>query len=170
MSFPGGLYILRASPAAGIGGLYATGNSVDAVVTVAPQLPPFIERQWNIRPVFGKEGGYYNISLHSDGSAFGGDWFPEDGKPIPERPVITSEKSYECIQAPNPRVGVDFYAGTNDKEHVVIIPVPVIPDAEAPYWQFKPHLPFVEICGNFPISSSHSSHRSPLFARPTMLW
>jgi len=46
MSFPSGLYTLRASPALGLGGLYATGqNDVNATVTVAPQSPPFVERQ-----------------------------------------------------------------------------------------------------------------------------
>jgi len=45
MSFPSGLYTLRASPAVGVGGLYATGNGVDEDVTVAPQSPPFVERQ-----------------------------------------------------------------------------------------------------------------------------
>jgi hypothetical protein len=40
-----GLYTLRASPVAGVGGLYATGNGVDETVTVAPQSPTFVERQ-----------------------------------------------------------------------------------------------------------------------------
>ncbi|EDR09321.1 clitocypin cysteine proteinase inhibitor [Laccaria bicolor S238N-H82] len=133
MSFPSGLYTLRASPAAGYGGLYATGNGVDDVVAVAPQSPPFIERQvWKIEAVHGKESAY-TISLHTNGSTFGGHWFPKDGEPIPEHPVVTSENSYEwfiayknipdvphiiTIRAPNPRLGVDFYAGTNDKEQV----------------------------------------------------
>lgn len=149
--YKSGLYALRASPASGIGGLYATGNGVDDIVTVAPQSPPLIERQvWKIEPVHGKKGAY-TITIHT----FGGHWFPKDGEPIPERPVFTSEKSYEwyiaykeipgvphtiTIQAHTKLIGVGLYAGTNDKEQVVIIPVPVIPDAEAPYWQFKPHL------------------------------
>ena len=45
MSFPSGLYYLRASPAVGLGGLYATGNGVDETITVAPKSPPFDERQ-----------------------------------------------------------------------------------------------------------------------------
>lgn len=45
MSFPSGLYHLRASPAVGLGGLYATGNGVDETITVAPKSPPFDERQ-----------------------------------------------------------------------------------------------------------------------------
>jgi hypothetical protein len=45
MSFQSGLYTLRASPAVGVGGLYATGNGVNHVVTVAPEKPPFVEHQ-----------------------------------------------------------------------------------------------------------------------------
>ena len=45
MALPSGLYTLRAGPVVGIGGLYATGNGLDDIVTVAPQVPPFVERQ-----------------------------------------------------------------------------------------------------------------------------
>ena len=45
MAFPSGLYYLRASPVQGPGGLYATANDFDEIVTVAPQTPPFVERQ-----------------------------------------------------------------------------------------------------------------------------
>ena len=45
MSFPSSLYYLRASPAVGLGGLYATGNGVDETITVAPKSPPVDERQ-----------------------------------------------------------------------------------------------------------------------------
>ena len=45
MSFPPGLYYLRASSVTEISGLYATGNGVDEPVTVAPHTKPFIERQ-----------------------------------------------------------------------------------------------------------------------------
>jgi len=44
-SLKNGLYTLRASPAVGYGGLYATGNGVNEDVTVAPHSPPFVERQ-----------------------------------------------------------------------------------------------------------------------------
>ena len=33
------LYILRASPAVGVGGMYATGNGAFKIVTVAAQVP-----------------------------------------------------------------------------------------------------------------------------------
>ncbi|KIK00069.1 hypothetical protein K443DRAFT_679438 [Laccaria amethystina LaAM-08-1] len=148
-----GLYTLRASPVAGVGGLYATGNGVDETVTVAPQSPTFVERQvWLVQPVFGKDA--YTITLDTTGSTFGGHWSPKDGEPIPESPVVTSEKLYEwyivykdipgvpstfTIRAPNPLVGVDFFAGTNDRDQVIIKPVPVVPDADVPYWQLNPH-------------------------------
>jgi hypothetical protein len=45
MPFPSGLYTFRASPAVGYGGVYATGNDVNEVISVAPQSPPFVERQ-----------------------------------------------------------------------------------------------------------------------------
>ena len=45
MAFPSGLYNLRASPVEGLGGLYATANGFNEIVTVAPQTPPFVERQ-----------------------------------------------------------------------------------------------------------------------------
>ncbi|KIK00066.1 hypothetical protein K443DRAFT_679435 [Laccaria amethystina LaAM-08-1] len=153
MPFPSGLYTFRASPAVGYGGVYATGNDVNEVISVAPQSPPFVERQvWNIRAVYGKEGAY-TITLHANGGTFG-HWSPKDGEPIPERPIVTSEKPYEwyiahkdtpdvpetiTIRAPNPLLGVDFYVGTNDKAQVIIKPVPVIPDADVPYWKFEHH-------------------------------
>ena len=61
------------------------------------------------------------------------------------------------IRALNPRIGVNFYAGTNDKEQVsrlysdgllwlmfrshqvVIIPVVIGPDPNVPYWLPRPH-------------------------------
>ncbi|KIK00059.1 hypothetical protein K443DRAFT_101029 [Laccaria amethystina LaAM-08-1] len=153
MSFQSGLYTLRASPAVGVGGLYATGNGVNHVVTVAPEKPPFVEHQvWSIQAVHGKPG-IYTITLHTHGT-FGGHWYPRGGKPTPKDPIIISEKSYEwniahknvpgvpdayTIRAATPIIGVGLYAGTNDKHEVIIISVPVIPHAEAPYWQFKPH-------------------------------
>lgn len=152
MSFPIGLYTLRVSPVAGYGGLYATGNGVDETVTVAPHSPPFGERQvWNIQTVLGKPGAY-TITLQTSGSTFGGHWFPKDARLIPEVPIITSEKSYEwyiaykdtpsvpntiTIQAQTD-IGAGLYATANDKDEVVVISVPVVPDAEAPYWQFEP--------------------------------
>ena len=45
MSLPSGLYNLRASPAGGLGGLYATAHGPNQIVTVAPHTPPFFERQ-----------------------------------------------------------------------------------------------------------------------------
>ena len=45
MALPSGLYTLRAGHVGGLGGLYATGNGDDKDVTVAPQTPPFVERQ-----------------------------------------------------------------------------------------------------------------------------
>ena len=45
MSLPNGLYNLRASPAGGLGGLYATAQGPNHIVTVAPHTPPFFERQ-----------------------------------------------------------------------------------------------------------------------------
>ena len=45
MTLPNGLYTLRASPAVGLDGLYATGNRFNEIVTAAPHSPPFIDRQ-----------------------------------------------------------------------------------------------------------------------------
>ena len=45
MSFPTGVYILRASPVIGVDGLYATGNGDNEIVTVEPNTPPFVEHQ-----------------------------------------------------------------------------------------------------------------------------
>ena len=45
LALPSGLYTLRAGHIGGLGGLYATGNGDDKEVTVAPQTPPFVERQ-----------------------------------------------------------------------------------------------------------------------------
>ena len=36
---------MRASPAVGIGGMYATGEGLDEIVRVAAMAPPFFERQ-----------------------------------------------------------------------------------------------------------------------------
>ncbi|KIK01782.1 hypothetical protein K443DRAFT_6694 [Laccaria amethystina LaAM-08-1] len=155
MSFPSGLFILRPSPAASMCRKYATGNGVNHIVTVAPQTPPVFDRQlWNIQAVHGK-AGVYTITLHTHGSTFGGHWFPKDGEPIPKSPIVTSEKPYEwyiapkegaiphaiTIQAHTKDHSVGLYAGTNEKNEVIIISVPVVPGAEAPYWlpQSHPH-------------------------------
>ncbi|KIK00062.1 hypothetical protein K443DRAFT_679431 [Laccaria amethystina LaAM-08-1] len=171
MSLESGLYAPRASPTTEYGSLYATGNGVNEIVTVAQHTPPAVERQvWNIQAVHGKEG-VYTITLDTTGSTFGGHWFPKDGEPIPKDPIVVSEKSYEwyipytkdipapgvknitgvyviyprkvphhqffSIQAHTKLIGVGLYAGTNDKDQVVIISVPVVPGAEAPYWQAR---------------------------------
>lgn len=72
MSFPSGLYNLRASPAAGLGALYATANGPNEIVTVAPQSPPFVERQvWRIE-VVNPDEELYTITRHIPGSDLGG--------------------------------------------------------------------------------------------------
>lgn len=40
-----GIYTLRASPVAGVGGLYATGNGLSHVVSVAAHVPKYFDRQ-----------------------------------------------------------------------------------------------------------------------------
>ena len=45
MTLPNGLYTLRASPAVGFDGSYATGNRFNEIVTAAPHSPPFVDRQ-----------------------------------------------------------------------------------------------------------------------------
>jgi len=40
-----GLYTLRASPIAGPGGMYATGNGTFKVITTAAQVPSTFDRQ-----------------------------------------------------------------------------------------------------------------------------
>ena len=47
MSLPSGLYTLEASPPTpiGVGGLYATGNGINEIVTVVPNTPPVVDRQ-----------------------------------------------------------------------------------------------------------------------------
>ncbi|KIK00064.1 hypothetical protein K443DRAFT_618036 [Laccaria amethystina LaAM-08-1] len=152
---PSGLYTLRASPAPGVGGLYATGNGINHIVTVAAEKPPFVEHQvWNIQAVHGK-AGVYTITLHTSGRTFGGHWYPKGGQPVSKDPIITSDKSYEwyiaykhtpgvisdtiTIRAPTPLIGVELFAGTNDKDQVIIVSVPVTQHAEPPYWHFKHH-------------------------------
>ena len=48
-----GLYTLRASPVAGVGGMYATGNGTFKIVTVAAQVPTTFDRQTVSIYVFG---------------------------------------------------------------------------------------------------------------------
>ena len=40
-----GVYTLRASPVAGVGGVYATGNGLSHIVSVAAQVPKYFDRQ-----------------------------------------------------------------------------------------------------------------------------
>ena len=40
-----GLYTLRASPVAGVGGMYATGNGAFKIVTVAAKVPKTFDHQ-----------------------------------------------------------------------------------------------------------------------------
>ncbi|KIK01765.1 hypothetical protein K443DRAFT_550937 [Laccaria amethystina LaAM-08-1] len=154
MSFPSGLYTLEASPPSpvGVGGLYATGNGVNEIVTVEPNRPPFVERQvWHIQAVLNGEEGQYTVTRHTTGSTFGGNWYPKDEKI--NSPVVTSEEVYTwfiaysdkgpdtiTIQAPILLVGVWLYVGADyDKHQAILKPVPKthVPGAVVPYWHFK---------------------------------
>ena len=42
---------MRASPAVGVGGMFATGQGLDAVVATAPMTPPYVDMQ--------------NVSIHA---------------------------------------------------------------------------------------------------------
>ena len=45
MTFVSGQYALRGAPFTGIGGMYATGNGVDKVVTTAAEVPSTVDAQ-----------------------------------------------------------------------------------------------------------------------------
>lgn len=63
MSFPG-QYVLRASPFSGIGGMFATGNGIDEVVTTAAEVPSTFDAQfWDVIAVEGKDIHYRSAHI-----------------------------------------------------------------------------------------------------------
>jgi hypothetical protein len=116
---PSGLYTLRASPAPGVGGLYATGNGINHIVTVAAEKPPFVEHQvvsilclnafrmakptdvllrilysGTFKPSMARQAYTPSLSTPAE-EPFGGHWYPKGGQPVSKDPIITSDKSYE---------------------------------------------------------------------------
>lgn len=150
MSFPG-QYVLRASPFSGIGGMFATGNGIDEVVTTAAEVPSTFDAQfWDVIAVEGKEN-VYTIVQRTYRSAPGGSWSLQENSAVYPVPVITSQGSAEwrifpseensdafTIQLVTTALGVDRYVGTNDANQVVVISVPVVahPEQDIPQWKF----------------------------------
>ncbi|KIK00076.1 hypothetical protein K443DRAFT_618242 [Laccaria amethystina LaAM-08-1] len=148
-----GLYTLRASPVAGVGGVYATGNGTFKVVTVAAKVPKNFGRQtWKITAVKGKKNIYTIVLHHKHDISLGGSWSLEDNLAIPRGPIITTPADIEWEIFPankgihdtffikpvakfNGRV--TWFVGTNDKKEVAIKTSPVLlpPFPDRPYWQ-----------------------------------
>lgn len=149
-----GLYTLRASPVAGVGGMYATGNGTFKIVTVAAQVPTTFDRQtWKITAVHGKKDTYTIVQHHKHDISLGGSWSLEDNLSVPHGPVITAEEhiEWEITPANNGIAKTYFiqaihkfdgrhawFVGTDHKNEVVIVPSPVLfpPFPDRPYWQF----------------------------------
>ncbi|KIP06482.1 hypothetical protein PHLGIDRAFT_72642 [Phlebiopsis gigantea 11061_1 CR5-6] len=83
---------MRASPAVGVGGMYATGTHVDDVVRTAAMIPSLFRQQiWKLTPVEEKgTGKYYSISLMDGANHEPWFWSSIGDKPQPESPVILS--------------------------------------------------------------------------------
>ncbi|EDR09329.1 uncharacterized protein LACBIDRAFT_326033 [Laccaria bicolor S238N-H82] len=95
-----GNYKLRASPAAGVGGMYATSNGTFKIVTTAAQVPSTFERQtWRITVVEGKKDTYTIVLVHKDEIALGGSWaldnVNEGYEDVPRGPIITAAEVFE---------------------------------------------------------------------------
>lgn len=166
MSFPG-QYVLRASPFSGIGGMFATGNGIDEVVTTAAEVPSTFDAQfWDVIAVEGKEN-VYTIVQRTYRSAPGGSWSLQENSAVYPVPVITSQGSAEwrifpseensdafmyaifqnvlkrrslrflSIQLVTTALGVDRYVGTNDANQVVVISIPVVAHPEQDIPQWK---------------------------------
>lgn len=150
-----GLYTLRASPVAGVGGMYATGNGAFKVVTVAAQVPKTFGRQtWKITAVEGKKDIYTIVLHHKYDISLGESWSLEDNLATPRGPIITTPEDIEWQIYPanngipdtffikpvaKPSGRLTWFVGTNDKNQVVIKTSPVLlpPFPDRPYWQIK---------------------------------
>lgn len=147
------LHTLRASPVVGVGGVYATWNGINEIVTVAAEVPGTVEHQlWKIQEVKGKEGIYTIVRLTKEG-AFDGSWSLKDNAAVPHGPIIISKETVEwhidhikngvphaiTIRPVTKAVGVAWYVGTDDTNQAVIKALPIERAVEPPYWQFNAH-------------------------------
>jgi len=154
MPFHPGKYTLRASPAVGLGGMFATGHDIGKVVTVAAQVPSTWDFQtWDIKAVEGKNGIYTITHCSKTGFEEPRSWSLKESPPEapPSGPVILFQKAHEWYIYPSDEVpdairiqpvrtdhtvGADFYVGTHENQ-VVIIGIPVVPGQQdkIPYWK-----------------------------------
>lgn len=151
MSFRPGNYTLQLGPVTGVGGMYATGNGLNKMVSTAARVPSTEERQvWSIEPVEGKED-IYTIILHTGGgSAYGGNWSLKDKSPVPRGPVFTLEEFSEwriqridnglpssdpaiTIQPVTEATGASWFVAV-EADQVVVKRFPVDVE-EPPFWQ-----------------------------------
>ncbi|KIK01762.1 hypothetical protein K443DRAFT_6678 [Laccaria amethystina LaAM-08-1] len=150
MSFESGNYSLKPGPVIGVGGMYATGNGLDNIVTLAAEVPSTAGRQvWEILAVEGKEN-VYTIILHTGGSTYGGSWSLRDKSAVPYGPIVTAEGFSEwriqrvdnglpssspaiSIQPVTEAVGESYFV-VAERDLVVVKPFPI--DVEQPpFWQ-----------------------------------
>ncbi|KAK7679644.1 hypothetical protein QCA50_017356 [Cerrena zonata] len=150
---------LRASPAVGLGGMYATGAGEDNPVTIAARRPPFIEHQrWILEPVntgLGSENTVqvllagdpslaWTVQRGVDSEADGAKvlLLPRGGPEVTtwvKRPVSGAENTF-TLSVLNELIGATWYAGSNKETNEVVIKViPVIANPEEPpYWVGQP--------------------------------
>ncbi|QRW18799.1 peptidase inhibitor clitocypin domain-containing protein [Rhizoctonia solani] len=131
-----------------VGGMYATGKGPGRPIGLDPNRPEFYgQQQWEFE--LAPEGGR---DVYTINSRPGESWSYESENPIPEEPIILdgaklfrvqrSEGSQGgdifTIASTKSLIGATLYVGAGENQRVLtFIPVPVIPGAHGPLWEFK---------------------------------
>ncbi|KAF8594648.1 hypothetical protein BDV93DRAFT_579292 [Ceratobasidium sp. AG-I] len=148
MGLEPGFYRLRANPGPGVGGMYATGEGIGAPLLVAPETPPYVDRQlWEFRPYGDGTWHIFQSIMHAP---------PLPGQPgfgysdiAPEAPVILDRepKAFQVehiegdswsITATGGPIGVRWVVAPPQEgsDRVICLhPFPIELPVQAPSWQ-----------------------------------
>ncbi|KIP05533.1 hypothetical protein PHLGIDRAFT_19686 [Phlebiopsis gigantea 11061_1 CR5-6] len=144
---------MRASPAVGVGGMYATGQGVDAVVITVAMVPPFMGSQtWRIERI-PERPDRFRVVFHDNANHIPWVWGYAGDRPSPDEPIILTtnpERQVAWVFAPADNgvpnaytlladigiVGAGWWAGHNPENQVAFVPIPITdaPTPERPYW------------------------------------
>ncbi|KIP06474.1 hypothetical protein PHLGIDRAFT_459549 [Phlebiopsis gigantea 11061_1 CR5-6] len=155
-------YTLRASPAVGIGGMYATAEGLGEPVRTAALDPSLVDQQnWAMIPGSIPEDKY-RVCLYNSENNFSSGWTPLGETIVPDQPLVLTDdynrhivwylkkfdapdgvaNAYTLTAADPGIIGATFYAATNEQGLVVVKAIPVIPDIDPsiiPYWVLERH-------------------------------
>ncbi|KAF8760749.1 hypothetical protein RHS01_01146 [Rhizoctonia solani] len=132
-----------------VGGMYATGKGFRNPIGLDPNRPEFYgQQQWVFEPASEEGRDVYTIN-----SRPGESWNYGSENPMPGGPIILAQPNPFRVQrsegsqgrhiftiAPTQQlIGATLYVGAGEERELILVPIPVIPDAPpAPLWELKP--------------------------------